>query len=111
LGQEVKTVHRDRNLALDDVTDMMQVGSIIIPTPTIGNKNQMKEFDDHLKMLVKVEKIDRHGNEKHEYRKDVDNHYGMALANAHIAKEIYLHGDTGEDVLPIFVDLMAAGNR
>ena len=107
IGEEVKKVSRDRNLALDDITDMMIAGRLIIPTARYGEKNKIQEFDEHMKMLVKKEKVDRHGNEKHEYRKDVDNHYGMALANAYIAMQIHDQGYTGPTIPPIFIDALA----
>lgn len=104
-GSIIKIVKVERNLALDELTDLMQDYKIKFPTARIGERNAIKEFDDHLKMLVKVQKVDARGNKKNEYRKDVDNHYGMALANARIAMKVALANGSYLGLEPVFVDL------
>ncbi|MBN8223056.1 MAG: phage terminase large subunit family protein [Spirochaetes bacterium] len=98
------TVNRDESL--DETTESVREGRIAIPDPRRMGAEKLAAFETfkaQLKMLIK-EGVDKDGISEIHYKKNVPNHYGMALNYARIASEVSsVNVVTGVD--PIFVKL------
>jgi hypothetical protein len=98
------TVNRDESL--DETTESVREGRIAIPDARRMGAEKLAAFDTfkaQLKMLIK-EGVDKDGINEIHYKKNVPNHFGMALNYARIASEVSsVNVVTGVD--PIFVTL------
>lgn len=98
------TVNRDESL--DETTEAIRDARISIPDPRRMGAEKLSAFETfkaQLKMLIK-EGVDKDGINEMHYKKNVPNHFGMALNYARIASEISpITAST--DVDPIFTTL------
>lgn len=90
----VPVVLTDRTESLDETVDMLKRGDILIPAMSkcFGKDLETLEtFRKHLKMLVKDEVESARGEKKFVYKRNVENHFGMALNSMRIARDIAPH--------------------
>lgn len=98
------TVNRDESL--DETAESLREMRIELPDPKRMHADKLatyETFKSQLKMLIK-EGVDKDGINEIHYKKNVPNHFGMALNYARIASEISpMHVVTGVD--PIYLSL------
>ena len=87
-GAMVPVVQVDRTESLDETTSMLARQEIILPS----SKRLMgialaalEEFRKHTKMLIKDLAQDAHGNQRWVYKRNVENHFGMAINSLRVA--------------------------
>jgi hypothetical protein len=87
----VRKVTVERDESLDETTDLFAVEPplALLPKPrTIQEEEIIKMVKSHLLKLVKEEIVGEGGEKQIRYKKNVDNHFGMALNSARIALEL-----------------------
>ncbi len=85
--KQVRKITVDRDESLDETTDLFacEPSLALLPKPrTTEEEQKLKEVRSHLLKLTK-EEIDQDGEKRIRYKKNVSNHYGMALNSARIA--------------------------
>jgi hypothetical protein len=83
----VKVVTVDRDESLDETTDLFAAvpPHALLPKPrTVEEEQLLKKVEQHLKRLVKEKESEDENSPAH-YKKNVPNHFGMALNSARIA--------------------------
>lgn len=96
------TVNRDESL--DETIETLRDGRIVLPTAKKMEANQAQTYEDFLSQLTMLikEDVDKGGLTEWHYKKNVPNHYGMALNYMRIAAELSaVHVTTGLN--PVFV--------
>lgn len=86
--KQVKKVTVDRDDSLDETTDLFatQPPLALLPKPrTSDEEKTIKTVRTHLLKLVKEKSGEDSGNVVIRYKKNTENHYGMALNSARIA--------------------------
>lgn len=94
----VPKVTTDRTESLDETTEMIRDGELIFP-----DRSQYEIVElaiTHCKMLIKDLVENNSGTKKFVYKKNVENHLGMAINSLRIAREISTHEICGTGVLP-----------
>ncbi|MCL6612618.1 MAG: phage terminase large subunit family protein [Peptococcaceae bacterium] len=84
----VRVVTVDRDESLDETTDLFAVNPplALLPKPrTVQEETVLKAVEQHLKKLVKEKEKDSDDDSAAKYKKNVPNHFGMALNSARIA--------------------------
>lgn len=85
LSNENVTVTANRTMLLDEVTDAIPAGNLLIASGI----PDIEMVWAHLKRLVKVRAEDDDGQEYYEYVKTGDDHYGLAAGYAMLARQIW----------------------
>lgn len=88
---DIPVVKHDRTTSIEDMVSLLQEGFFILPNPKKLNEKELEVFERfrfQLKNLEKEKVMDARGYEKIEYKKNVANHFGMALNSAFIAFQI-----------------------
>ncbi len=89
-GEDARAVNKvtvDRNESLDETTDLFAANppAALLPQPrTPGEEEIYKTVKRHLLKLVK-EEVEEGGEKRIRYKKNVPNHFGMAINSARIA--------------------------
>lgn len=87
---ELPVIRIGRTESLDETTDKIREQKFIFPNPaklTIQQLATYENFQIHLKKLIKDLKEDERGNRWFEYKKNVENHFGMALNSLRLSIE------------------------
>jgi hypothetical protein len=71
--EPVHTVNTDRTELMDELVDALNAGTLLLPKASLPETQQARE---HLKRFIK----DKRDDGSFAYRRNVDNHYGMAMA-------------------------------
>lgn len=98
--KEVKKITVDRDESLDETTDLFACNPplALLPKPlTLEEEKIINTVKSHLKKLVK-EEIGEGEDKKIRYKKNVPNHFGMAINSARMAVELIRKG-TGNGVV------------
>jgi len=98
----IRVVKHDRTTALDEMTDAMIAGDLRLPAPRLDVTQTIKR---HCKALVKDLNLQ---TGKMEYKRAVENHFGMALAYLVMAKDTALTLGLGPR-LPLDLATMTIG--
>lgn len=89
--KEVRVIQVDRDESLDDTTCLFALNPpqalIFKPRDTLEEKT-LDEFKRHLKKLVKEEVVGANGQKVISYKKNTENHFGMALNSARLALQL-----------------------
>lgn len=88
---QVKKTTIDRNESLDETVSLLQEGYIELPSrkKMAGvDLERYEKFRSHLKQLVKEQVEKNDGSQFWQYKKNVENHWGMAMNYARIARDI-----------------------
>lgn len=89
--REVRVIQVDRDESLDDTTCLFALNPpqalIFRPRNTLEEKT-LDEFKRHLKKLVKEETVGANGQKVISYKKNTENHFGMALNSARLALQL-----------------------
>ncbi len=86
--KEVRVVQVDRDESLDDTTSLFACNppqALLFKPRDVNEEKTLDEVKRHLKKLVKEEGVGADGQKKISYKKNVENHYGMAINSARIA--------------------------
>lgn len=86
-GRAVKVVTVDRDESLDETTDLFAASPplALLPRPrTVDEEKLLETVEKHLKRLVKEKDKDSEDAAIH-YKRNVPNHFGMAINSARIA--------------------------
>ncbi|GBF34134.1 large terminase [Desulfocucumis palustris] len=86
--KEVRVIHVDRDESLDDTTSLFSINppqALLFKPRNTDEEKALDEVKRHLKKLVKEETAGPDGQKKISYKKNVENHYGMAINSARIA--------------------------
>jgi hypothetical protein len=92
--KEVGVIQVDRDESLDDTTSHFAMNppqALLFKPRTPEEEKTLDEIKRHLKKLVKEEISGPDGQKRIIYKKNVDNHFGMAINSARLALE-YLDG-------------------
>lgn len=84
----VRVVTVDRDESLDETTDLFAMNPplALLPKPrTVQEEVLIKTVEQHLKKLVKEKEKESDDDSIAKYKKNVQNHFGMALNSARIA--------------------------
>ena len=95
----VPKVTTDRTESLDDTVESIKDGDMILPNRS--EHEIVETVISHLKMLIKDLTEDASGNKKFVYKKNVENHFGMAINSLRIARELATHEVFGSGTLPV----------
>lgn len=101
---DIPVVKHDRTTSIEDMVSLLQEGFFIIPNPKKLHAHELEVFEKfkfQLKNLEKEKVVDAKGYEKVEYKKNVANHFGMALNSAFIAFQVG-RGNFTPRVEPVF---------
>ncbi|MBN2435594.1 MAG: phage terminase large subunit family protein [Spirochaetes bacterium] len=104
LEDDVPVVRHNRTESIDEMAEAFRDEFFELPNPRLLNPEQLSNFEEWKKQIRALEKErteDKHGYEKIEYRKKVNNHYGMATNSAYIAFQIG-RGYHVPDIDPVF---------
>jgi len=85
---EVAVVMHDRTESIDEMVDMAREGFFVLPDPKRLKPHELELYERFVFQLKNLEKekiMDKKGYEKTIYKKNVANHFGMALNSAFIA--------------------------
>lgn len=86
--KEVRVIQVDRDESLDDTTALFSTNppkALLFKPRNIDEEKILEEIKRHLKKLIKEETTDANGAKKISYKKNVPNHFGMAINSARIA--------------------------
>jgi hypothetical protein len=84
----VRVVTVDRDESLDETTDIFATVPplALLPKPrTVAEEQVLRTVESHLKKLVKEKEKEGDDDSAARYKKNVPNHYGMAINSARIA--------------------------
>lgn len=87
---QLPVIRIGRTESLDDTTDKIRQGNVMFPNPArlnVAQLNAYENFKGQLKNLIKDLKENERGDRWFEYKKDVENHFGMALNSMRLAIE------------------------
>ncbi len=88
---QVPVVMHDRTESIDEMAGLFQEGFFELPNPKLLKADQTdvyERYKEQLKNLEKEKKTDRNGYEVAVYKKNVNNHFGLATNSAFIAFRI-----------------------
>lgn len=104
---KVKKTSIDRNESLDETISLLHEGRIEFPSRKmmdVGDLERYERFRSHLKQLIK-EQVDRtDGTHFFQYKKNAENHWGMSMNYARIARDISAM-EVYTDIHPIGIKL------
>jgi len=88
MGKEIPRVKANRDTSLDDFTGMFSVepSQVLLPAVTSESPAVLDQVHLQLKMLQKEKVEDARGNVAYRYRKNVANHFGMAMNSSIICE-------------------------
>ncbi|MDI3480802.1 MAG: hypothetical protein PWQ97_457 [Tepidanaerobacteraceae bacterium] len=92
----------DRDESLDETTDLFVTNPplALLPKPrTVEEENVLRTVEQHLKKLVKEKDNDSDDDSAAHYKKNVPNHFGMAMNSARLA--LWLATGKGEKTGPM----------
>ncbi len=101
---EVPVVMHNRTESIDEMKSEFENGFFVLPNPKKlkgANLEMYERWKAHIKNLEKEETMDKAGYKKIEYKKKVENHFGMATNSAYIAFTIG-RGVSMQAVDPVF---------
>jgi hypothetical protein len=109
-GESDKAVPKltvNRTESLDDTIEMLLENRILLPSLKQCSGKVLENYNvfrQHLQFLIK-EPVERaNGTLEYEYKKNVPNHYGMALNSMRIASELSSY-NVYTGIKPVFLDL------
>jgi hypothetical protein len=94
----VPKVTVDRTESLDRTVEDIKAGEILLPS--LSEHSVVGVIVQHLKMLIKDLVEDSAGNKKYVYKKQVANHFGMAINSMRIARHLSAYEVHGSGVIP-----------
>ncbi len=104
---EVKKTTIDRNESIDETISLLHEGRIELPSRKRMSGDELSRYEKyraHLKQLIK-EQVDRNdGSHFFQYKKNVENHWGMSLNYARIARDIS-QIEVITNIAPLGIDL------
>lgn len=92
--KEVRVIQVDRDESLDETTSLFAVNppqALLFKPRNTEEEKTLDEIKRHLKKLVKEEGVGADGQKRISYKKNVENHFGMAINSARLALD-YLTG-------------------
>jgi len=87
----IPVVKHDRTTSIDEMADMLKEGFFEFPNPKMLKPDELElyeKFKSQIKNLEKEKLLDKNGYEKTVYKKNVANHFGMAMNSAFISFQI-----------------------
>jgi prolyl oligopeptidase PreP (S9A serine peptidase family) len=91
--KEVRVVQVDREESLDETTSFYSTNppqALLFKPRDYKEEKTLDEIKRHLKKLVKEETVGPDGQKRIIYKKNTDNHFGMAINSARIALDLAL---------------------
>lgn len=91
--KQVNVIQVDRDESLDETTSLFASNppeALLFKPRNTDEEKTLEEVKRHLKKLLKEEVVGADGNKRIQYKKNVDNHYGMAINSARIALDLAL---------------------
>lgn len=98
--KEVRVIQVDRDESLDDTTDLFSSnppGALLFRPRDAKEEKTLEEIKRHLKKLVKEEITGPDGQKKISYKKNTENHFGMAINSARLALAFIHSGRSRKD--------------
>ncbi|AEG60027.1 phage terminase large subunit family protein [Desulforamulus ruminis] len=89
--REVRVIQVDRDESLDDTTALFATNppqALLFKPRNTEEEKTLDEIRRHLKKLVKEETTGPDGAKKISYKRNVENHFGMAINSARLALEM-----------------------
>lgn len=107
--KEVRVIQIDRDESLDEMTSCFGTNppqALLFKPRDVKEEKTLDEVKRHLKKLVKEEIAGPDGQKKISYKKNTENHFGMAINSALIALMLRNHGGS---ISP--ENILSAGKR
>lgn len=89
--KEVKVIQVDRDESLDDTTSFFACNppqALLFKPRDTQEEKILDEIKRHLKKLVKEEAVGTDGQKRISYKKNTENHFGMAINSARLALDL-----------------------
>lgn len=86
--KEVRVIQVDRDESLDETTSLFGTNppeALLFKPRNVEEEKVLDELKRHLKKLVKEEGMGADGQKRISYKKNVENHFGMAINSARLA--------------------------
>lgn len=86
--KEVRVIQVDRDESLDETTSLFALNppqALLFKPRSVEEEKVLEEIKRHLKKLVKEEIVGPDGQKRISYKRNVENHYGMAINSARLA--------------------------
>ncbi|HWP96421.1 MAG TPA: phage terminase large subunit family protein [Syntrophomonadaceae bacterium] len=93
--KEVRVIQVDRDESLDETTSLFGTNppqALLFKPRTVEEEKTLDEIKRHLKKLVKEEGVGADGQKRLSYKKNVENHFGMAINSARLALDFLSGG-------------------
>lgn len=93
--KEVRVIQVDRDESLDETTSLFGINppqALLFKPRNIEEEKTLDELKRHLKKLVKEEGMGADGQKRISYKKNVENHFGMAINSARLALDFLTGG-------------------
>lgn len=93
--KEVRVIQVDRDESLDETTSLFGTNppqALLFKPRNIEEERILDEIKRHLKKLVKEEGMGADGQKRISYKKNVENHFGMAINSGRLALEFITGG-------------------
>lgn len=88
--KEVSVIQVDRDESLDDTTSLFGTNppqALLFKPRNVAEERTLEEVKRHLKKLVKEEIVGADGQKRIAYKRNIENHFGMAINSARLALE------------------------
>lgn len=93
--KEVRVIQVDRDESLDETTSLFATNppqAFLFKPRNTEEEKTLDEIKRHLKKLVKEEGVGADGQKRISYKKNVENHFGMAINSARLALDFLTGG-------------------
>jgi len=93
--KEVRVIQVDRDESLDETTALFALNppqALLFKARSVEEQKILDEIKRHLKKLVKEEGVAADGQKRISYKKNTENHFGMAINSARLALEFITGG-------------------
>jgi hypothetical protein len=93
--KEVRVIQVDRDESLDETTSLFGTNppqAVLFKPRNVEEEKTLDEVKRHLKKLVKEEIMGADGQKRIIYKKNTENHFGMAINSARLALEFVTGG-------------------
>lgn len=93
--KEVKVIQVDRDESLDETTSLFGTNppqALLFKPRTTEEERTLDELKRHLKKLVKEEVMGADGQKRISYKKNTENHFGMAINSGRLALDYIIGG-------------------
>jgi len=93
--KEVRVIQVDRDESLDETTALFALNppqALLFKPRDTEEEKTLDEIKRHLKKLVKEENMGADGQKRISYKKNVENHFGMAINSARLALDFLSGG-------------------